>query len=180
MSTNNFSFENILVVIPDFNFYHESEGCDCEDKDEKGVCKMQGEYVDFDQYGYEEYKNDMQSYLETMKIAKNIYYNNLDKWDNNNGRIIGEFIINDKNENHFTKINVVIRNGYYEGANIDYTIDKDRDYYNYPLSASEMFKLDKQLQVLLKKIEKVLVKYGGEEYLKVGQFSNGEAVYKKK
>lgn len=66
MSTNNFKFENILIMIPDFNFYHESEACDCEDKDEKGICKQQGEYVDFDNWAYDEYISDIQEQLSKI------------------------------------------------------------------------------------------------------------------
>lgn len=56
MSTNNFKFENILIVLSDFNFYHESEACNCEEKDENGICAQQGEYVDFDNGGYKDDK----------------------------------------------------------------------------------------------------------------------------
>lgn len=168
MSTNNFSFENILVVLPDFSFYHESEGCDCEDKDEKGICKMQGEYVGFDQYAYDEWIEDMQSQLE--KIG----FDSCDRWDRNRnyeGKIIAEWSVYDKNENK-KSIEVVVRSGYYEGANIDYVIEDDGYY-------EETKANEKKIASKINRLEKILRK-NGTEMLKVGQFSNGEAVYKLK
>lgn len=169
MSTNNFKYENVLVVLPDFNFYHESEGCDCEDKDEKGICKMQGDYVDFDKYAYDEYIGDMQSKLE--KIG----FSSCERWDNDRnygGKIIAEWSIYDKNDNR-KDIEVVVRSGYYNGANIDYTITEgDYDY-------TETNTMKNKIDSKIRRLEKILRK-NGTEMLKVAQFSNGEAMYQLK
>lgn len=176
MSTNNFKFENILIAIPDFNFTNPCEKCvaeGCEDS-----CEEQYESEEFDDYAYDEYITEMRNHLDDIKVAKNIGQASLDEYDsdrNYGGKIIYEFDILDKNEFSYKKIYVVIRNGYYKGANIDYAIDDNFSMSN--ASNAEMKKLDKQVEVLCKKIEKVLRKYGGTELLKVAQFSNGEAMY---
>lgn len=152
MSTNNFKFENILIVTPDFNFYHESESCDCEDKDENGICERQGKYVDFDNWAYEEYKKDIQSQL------RNIGFTDCDHSDherNYPGLIISDWKIEDK-EGNLKILEVVIRNGYYDGSNIDYTIHG-----NYGEFKSNKT-LDKKFESKCKAVEKILRKNGKE------------------
>lgn len=178
MSTNNFSYENILVVCPDFVY-----GGFCSECEEKGI-EENCEHIEqeFDNFYFEEYCNEMRAELADLKVAKNIDWNELNKSDNDRnytGKIIGEFIVRDKNEDGYKNVYIVIRNGYYSGMNIDYVIE-DNYYYESEISKSEENRLDKQVEVLCKKIEKLLRKIGGTEYLKVAQFSNGEAMYKKK
>lgn len=168
MSTNNFRFKEILVVCPDFNFYHDCEWCGCE-KDESGRCSQDGEWESFDDFAYDEYVKDMQNRLE--KIG----FYSMDKLDGESsygGRIIAEMDFYHKDEVYKT-ISVVIRSGYYDGANIDYTVEAS----GYTDGTKT---LDKKIDNKCNRLKKILTKYGGEEYLKVGQFSNGEAVYKKK
>lgn len=169
MSTNNFSFNNILVVIPDFNFYHESEGCDCENKNEDGVCKRAGDYIDFDQWGHDNYIEEVQKQLQE------IGFDSCDKYENGGsygGKVIAQYGVEDKT-GMIKWLEVVIRSGYYSGANIDYTIDGDfAD--GIPRTA-----LDKTFNRLVRQTEEILRK-NGTEMLKVGQFSNGEAFYELK
>jgi hypothetical protein len=174
MSTNNFKFENILITIPDFNFYHESEACDCDNKDKDGICKQQGEYVDYDNFAYNEYVEEMQEQL------KKIGFESCDKWESgrDGGKIIAEW---GQEDNCFIKyLQVVIRSGYYSGANIDYTIDGDfcpDEESKKEIRHARM--LQKQFDKQVVKLEKILRK-NGTELLKVAQFSNGEAMYQVK
>lgn len=172
MSTNNFSFENILIVIPDFGIYHDCEASECF-----ADCNRQDEFDMFDDFAYDEYIADVQRQLE--KIG----FESCDKWDDNrnyNGKIIARWGLED-NDGMIKWLEVVIRSGYYSGANIDYTIDGDFGVENEQSKKQRKHweamnrKFDRQVE----KTEKILRK-NGTELLKVGQFSNGEAVYEKK
>lgn len=173
MSTNNFSFENILVVLPDFNFYHDCEsGNSCDGSKD---CDKKGECEGFDDFAYDEYVKDMQDKLE--KIG----FESCDKWDNDRnygGKIIAEW---GQEDNCFIKyLQVVIKSGYYSGANIDWTVDGDfcPDEES-KKEVAHVVVLQKRFDKQVEKLEKILRK-NGTELLKVAQFSNGEAVYKKK
>ena len=177
MSTNNFKFENILITIPDFNFYHESEGCDCDNKDKNGICEQQGEYVDFDQFAYDKYIGDVQSQLEKIGFEP------CEKWDNDRSypaKIIASYGMEDT-DGMIIWVEVVIRSGYYDGANIDYTIDGDFGIENEQnkKQVAHYEAMHRKLDRLVAKTEKILRK-NGTELLKVAQFSNGEAIYQLK
>lgn len=170
MSTNNFKYENVLVVTPDFTFKHDCIMSECEEG-----CDREGEGEEFDQWSYDEYKKEMQITLSHIKLPKCIGGGECDRYNNDRsygGTVIYDFQVYNKDGYIYTSVEVVIRNGYYDGMNIDYTINRE--------DGDDSKKLDKSVTVLCGKIEKVLKKYGGEEYLKVGGFSNGEAIYQKK
>jgi hypothetical protein len=168
MSTNNFKFENILVVIPDFKFDNRCMDEDCEHYESEGVnCEHVDTYYEYDTEGYNMYVKDMQEQLTKIGFTSRDSWNH----DNNyNGYIIADWVIEDK-EGNLKVLEVVIRNGYYDGANIDYTIIEGEYTGNKTL--------DKKFESQVKKLEKLLRK-NGTELLKVGQFSNGEAVYQLK
>jgi hypothetical protein len=130
------------------------------------------------------YVKDMQRAMSKMKVAKNIEWCDLDEsnYDRSyEGEIIGAFKIFDKEGFTYKRIDIVISSGYYEGRNIDYVINDIADITEsmYGLLEKEEKKLDKQTEVLCNKIKKLLKKIGGEEYVKVAQFSNGECMYNK-
>lgn len=169
MSTNNFKYENILVVIPDFNFDNRCMNEDCEHFESEGInCEHVNTYYEFNTEDYNMYVKDLQEQLQ--KIG----FDSCDRNDNDrsySGQIIAEWSIYDKNGN-IKDIEVVIRSGYYQGANIDYIITEgDYDY-------TETKTMKKKIEVKIRQLEKILRK-NGEEYLKVASFSNGEAFYKK-
>jgi hypothetical protein len=173
MSTNNFKFDNILIVLPDFNLYNECDECYNLDIE----CVHNQEVVDFDDFSYNEYIADVQSQLG--KIG----FDSCDKWDNDrnyNGKIIAGYGLEDKT-GMIVWLEVVIRNGYYGGANIDYTIDGDFGIENEQnkKDIAHYEAMHRKLDRMIAKTEKILRK-NGTEMLKVGQFSNGEAVYKLK
>lgn len=171
MSTNNFSYENVLITLPSFN-YDYKKPCKCCDNEDCEYSELDSE---FDDFAYREYIKDIQSQLEKIGFIL------CDKSDNDRnycGNIIAEW---GQEDNCFIKyLQVVIRNGYYEGANIDYTIDGDF------CPDEENKKEVRHVQALQKKFDKQVVRLekilrkNGTELLKVGQFSNGEAVYKLK
>lgn len=196
MGTNNFSYKNVLIVAPDFRFDNRCLDEECphfeEDWAELGsepTCSHVDTYYDFDEESYRMWKGDIKEGLnnlakeiDKLKTYNNVYYTELDSFDKERdycGHELFKFVISDKENNTYKEIKIVVRDGYYTGANLDYEIEDVLDWYINPLSKSEEARLDKQVEVLCKKIEKVLKTFG-EEYLKVGQFSNGEALYQKK
>lgn len=96
------------------------------------------------------------------------------------GHIVAKWGLLD-NDGMIKWLEVVIRSGHYSGMNIDYTIDGDfgieREQNKKQVAHYEAMnrKFDRQKR----KVEKIL-RENGKELLKVGQFSNGEAVYKLK
>lgn len=169
MSTNNFKYENILVVIPDFVFDNRCMDEDCEHFESEGVnCEHVDTYYEYDTEGYDMYVEDLQEQLE--KIG----FDGCDKWESgrDGGKIIADWSIEDK-EGNLKVLEVVIRSGYYDGANIDYTIHD-----NYGEFKSNKT-LDKKFEAKCKAVEKILRK-NGKELTKVAQFSNGEAIYQLK
>lgn len=175
MSTQNFNYDNVLISIPDFNFYHDGIGCDCEDKNEEGICGRNGEYEGFDDFGYELYVRDVQSQLEKIGFEKS---NRLDNDRNYPGKIIARYGLEDK-DGMIVWVEVVIHSGYYDGANIDYTIDGDFGIENEQnkKQVAHYEAMHRKLDRLVAKTEKILRK-NGTELLRVGVFSNGEAGYK--
>lgn len=154
MSTNNFSYDNILIVLPDFCIY--SEG---------------GEYLDYDNFSKDCYIKDIQHYISKIGFSP------CDISDNNRyypGSIIAEYNIEDSQYNKYKTIQVVIRSGYYSGENIDYIIEEGYT------ESKKTKTMDSKTDKKALQLEKILKKYGGEEYLKIAQFSNGEAIYQKK
>jgi len=174
MSTNNFKFDNVLIVTPDFNFYHDCEcGNDC---DGEADCTKKGD-VDFNDFAYNEYVSDVQSQLE--KIG----FESCDKSDydrNYSGKIIAKYEMYDT-DGMIKWLEVVIRSGYYDGANIDYIIDGDFGIENEQnkKQIAHYQAMQNKFNRLVDKTEKILRK-NCTEMLKVGQFSNGEAVYQLK
>jgi len=174
MSTNNFKFENILAVTPDFKFDNRCGDEECEHFEEElnggeATCEHVETYYEYDTEGYKMWVAEVQEQLE--KIG----FSSCDRYDNERnytGQIIADFNVFDTHGDIYKTIEVVIRNGYYTGSNMDYNII-DGDY------QKELKKLDKKIESKCNRLEKVIRK-NCTELLKVGQFSNGEAVYKLK
>lgn len=72
-------------------------------------------------------------------------------------------------------LQVIIRSGYYVGANLDYRIIDD----DYREREEDVEDIEKKIRKDEKKVRKILKKYGTELICR-GTFSNGEAVYEKK
>lgn len=169
MSTNNFKYDNVLITCPEFCFKHDCVLSECEE-----TCEREGEYEEFDQFAYDEYVSDIQSQLS--KIG----FESCNKWESgrDGGKIIASW---GQEDDCFVKyLEVVIRSGYYDGMNIDYTIDGD--FCPNEESKAEcrhVNALQKKFDKQVVRLEKILRK-NGQELIKVAQFSNGEAVYQLK
>ncbi len=155
MSTNNFKFENILIVIPDFTF---DEG------------------QEYDTMSYDNYVGEL--FTELQKIG----FEECDKWEKDNsydGHIIAKWGLEDT-DGMIKWLEVVIRNGYYADQNIDYVIDGDFGIENEQnkKQIAHYESMNRKFDRQVKKLEKIL-RANGEELKKVGNFSNGEAVYEK-
>lgn len=177
MSTNNFKFENILVVLPDFTFRTMCE--DCEDQEDDGndvVCEHSTE--EFDESSYREYLEDVKAQLEKIGFERCDKYNGDNSYG---GTIIASWGLEDPQDGMIKYLEVVIRNGYYSGANIDWTSDGDfgvEDEDN-KKQVAHYDVMNRKFDRQVARVEKILRK-NGTELLKVGQFSNGEAIYQKK
>lgn len=172
MSTNNFSYENVLIAVPEFTF-----GGICEECEEKGIV-VDCEHIEpeFDTFAYDEYVKEVQEQL------KKIGFEACDKSDNDRnygGTIIAEW---GQEDNCFIKyLQVVIKNGYYSGANIDWTSDGDfcPENEQNKKEVAHIKALQNKFDRMVAKTEKILRK-NGTELIKVAQFSNGEAIYETK
>lgn len=172
MSTNNFKFENILIVLPDFNIYHNCEDLECDLE-----CEESGNCIGFDDFGYDYYITDIQEQLEKIGFE---YCGEYDNDRNYGGKIIAKWGLQD-NDGMIKWLEVVVRSGYYDGANIDYIIDGDFgiENENNKKQVAHYEAMNRKFDRQVVKVEKIL-RANGTELLKVGQFSNGEALYKKK
>jgi len=117
-----------------------------------------------------------------------------DSFDDNNRNYPGIYIGNIDYEyrNCLLRIKPVIRSGYYEGCNLDYEIEyrseqdfcedledlkNDLEHSKRPFKAVEK-SFKKQLKLIVKNLEKVFAE-NSTALNKVGQFSNGEAIYER-
>lgn len=172
MSTNNFKFENILIVLPDFHYDYKKPCRCCDDED----CEYSELDSQFDNEGFDEYITDIKIKLEKIGF-ETCDKNASDR--NYNGTIIARYGLED-NTGMIVWLEVVIRSGYYSGINIDYTIDGDFGVIEgNKKSETHYHAMHRKLDKMVEKTKKILRK-SGIEMSKVGQFSNGEAVYRKK
>ena len=145
-------------------------------------------------------KLNIQSDLESKKDVAFDTISFVDEWENLNrsycGKIIAKVTTKDKVYNDFNcylKFNVVIRNGYYSGVNIDWDAQVVVDEEDYDFeddiylgdSKKEQYYADLVQNWKEKEIEKAVANL--EEVFKnnsmslnvVGRFSNGEVIYEK-
>ena len=151
MSTCNFSYDNILIVLP--SFYNEEE-----------------DY--FDDFYFEETKDSIQNKLQnigyTACSSTESRYNR-----NYEGLCIASKSLENKDGYVYFNIEVVIRDGYYSGQNIEYVIVDDID----DIKINKT--MQKKIDSLINRTKKILLSFG-EEYICTARFSNGEAMYSKK
>lgn len=177
MSTQNFKYENVLITIPDFKFDNRCMDEECPHYEEEGNhCEHVSDHYDYDTEAYEIYVQEVQEQL------KKIGFEDCDSFKNDRnygGKIISSYCLLDKNDDVYKAVEVVIRNGYYHGANIDYTIEDSTESIYGSNDNTKIKTLDKKFDAKIVKLEKILQK-NGTELTRVGVFSNGEAVYKLK
>lgn len=147
MSTNNFTYKNICVVVHDSN--------------------------DADDYFYNEdiecWKQKLESEVKGFEMFKNRNWNG-------DALILGEYMLHRKNGDWYASIQVTYQSGYYVGACLDYDIIYNED--TEDIENKKPKTMEAKLQTKVSKISLVLKTFG-VQIVKVGNFSNGEAVYQR-
>ena len=144
---------------------------------------------DWDSFDWEEYYNGIiESIINDLK-AKGLDVDVVEEHTNSRdfpGLIFGEisnyFMIDEDDEERIT-INLILRSGYYDGANLDYNIDgvsvddwfDSEGFYDKDIEKEMEDWVDKTCDI----IESVYEKYSNA-YVIVYKFSNGETGYKLK
>jgi len=132
---------------------------------------------------YEFFIEDVRTLME--EEFKNAF-DRKDEWDNNRnygGKIIG--MIHKTLGDEQIMINLIVRGGYYAGVNLDWDAEfivMENEYEeNYDLECIDLDKFPNVRDEFHKAINKVEEIYNklSTPLNKVGQFSNGEAVYEK-
>jgi len=166
MSTNNFKWKNVLVVVPDFKLDNRCMDEECPHFEEEGEhCEHVNNFYEYDTEGFNEYVKEIQEKLEVLGFES---CDIMDGERNYEGNIISQLSYIDMHDNTIATIQVVIRNGYYDGMNIDYTLEYFMD----------TTKINKQkIKTLCNKVGKIL-KSSGTQLIQLGTMSNGEGVYK--
>jgi len=172
MSTNNYKWKNVLVVVPEFKFDNRCMDEECSHYEEEltdgePLCEHCDNYYDYDTEGFKMYVEEVQE--ELSKIG----FESCDEMDNERnyeGNIISQLSYMDSHDNIIATIQVVIRNGYYDGMNIDYTLE-------YQMDTTKS--MEQKIATLCNKVAKIL-KASGTELQQLGTMSNGEGVYQLK
>ena len=139
MSTNNFTFQNICVVVHEDNYDNTDS-----DLEYWGDCLI-------------------------LRVSRFERYTTR-KWNEREALLIGEVPFYRVNGDLYATIYVTYKSGYYSGACLDYYTEFEQ--------GTKIMKLEKAVKAKENRIRNVLRSFG-DEYLKVGQFSNGEAVYQR-
>ena len=196
MGTNNFysNAKTIFAVLMDY----EDEVFD-ENGEPTGETEMRScdewDYQDLKDYAIELMEQSKFSYSDSGNFSNNRNFEGTLLGSLNVDKYFGDILIE-------VRINAVIRSGYYEGANLDYEVE----YYagsgsgeweediNFNYGFENHSNMSRGLQVIQTKnaekwAEKITEELEEEleriftqlstPYNKVGQFSNGEAVYEK-
>lgn len=154
MGTNNYKWDNILIAIPYFDFIEHG----------------------YNEFIYDEYVESIQQQLEKIdfelcdKLENDRYYSH----------IIARWGLQD-NDGMIKWLEVVVRAGYYNGANIDYIIDGDFGIESEQNSRyiAHYEAMNRKFNKQVSKLEKIL-RANGKELQQIGTMSNGEGVYKLK
>jgi len=140
MGTNNFTFQNICVVV------HED--------------------------GMEHFDSDINYWRDclTHQII-DFTAENKPTWTRQGAYILGDVSFYRGNGDLYATIYITYKSGYYDSACLDYVTEFEDE-------NTKIKRLNLAISKRENRIKQVLRRYG-TEILKVGQFSNGEAVYKR-
>lgn len=168
MSTNNFDFENICVVVHNSTEYY-CDNCDIYQLD-NSTCESCKNTEMSDNAISDFYDDDLQYWSDTLtEKIKGFQSEVKRKWTKNEAFILGDCTFYKESGEHYATIYVTYKGGYYAGACLDYTIEREND-------DIKVKTFENKIQSKCNAITKVLRTFG-QEVIKVGQFSNGEAVY---
>jgi|688.fasta_scaffold274757_2 hypothetical protein len=194
MGTNNF-YSNARTIFAVLMNYED------EIFDENGEPTGETEMRSCEEWDYDDLKDHAIELMEQSKFS----YSDSGNFSNNRnfeGTLLGSLNV----DKYFgdvlieVRINAVIRSGYYEGANLDYEVEyysgcgQWEDSINFGYDFENHSDMSRGLQVIQTKnaerwaekiteeleeeLEKIFTQLS-TPYNKVGQFSNGEAVYQK-
>lgn len=173
MSTNNFTYRNICVVVHDTTEYY-CEPCEIYQQD-NDTCEECGELMR-DNHCNDFYGIDIENWAGLLaEKIKGFEVPTRRKWTRDEALILGSIDIERKNGEDYATIYATYKSGYYCGACLDYIVEYEDDSWG---DEVRLKTLDKKIDVKCRQIAKVLRSFG-TEVRKVAQFSNGEAVYEK-
>lgn len=151
MSTNNFSYKNVCVVLED----------------------VEGDYNgDFWDYNVMNIQYELEQKIKgfvTFSIHKDRRFTK-DK----EALIIGEVDFYKSNGEWYGSLYATIKSGYYSDSCLDWDFEYENDDYE----QNKNLTIEKKIQSRARQIVKIFKKFG-TEVKKVAQFSNGEALYQK-
>lgn len=146
MSTNNFSFKNICIVVHD-------------NHDEN-------EEINFDE--------DLAYWQDTLSEEIPGFNRSVGRtWTKDEAFIIGSVDFHKTNGEHYATIYITYKSGYYAAACLDYLTEYSDEY-----EEKRIKSLEAKIEAKTRRIIKRLSSFG-QRVIKIGQFSNGEAVYRK-
>lgn len=171
MSTNNFTYKNICVVVHDSVEYY----CDeCEwYQDVMDTCTECGKELqpndttDFVDQDIENWADTLKDKIKGFEVPRER------SWTKNEALILGEVQFHKPNGDYFASVYATYKSGYYVGACLDYVVEYTYD------DVPRLKTLDKKIETKCNQIAKVLRSFG-KEVVKIGQASNGEAFYQLK
>lgn len=193
MGTNNFysNAKTIFAVLMDYEDKVFDENGEPTGETEMRSCE-EWEYQDLKDYAIELMEESKFSYSDSGNFSNNRNFEGTLLGSLNVDKSFGDMLIE-------VRINAVIRSGYYEGANLDYEVEYYAgsgydDHINFAYEFESHSDMGAGMQkIQLKNAERWAEKITEEleeeleriftqlstPYNKVGQFSNGEAVYQK-
>lgn len=154
MSANNFNWENILVAL------------------KIPVSDYDPSAYDFSCWWNETKENIQYTLLDHFK--KGIICEEYESYNNRDfqGTVLFEIDFFTPKGDDYKTLQIILRNGYYADANLDYKIVSP-DYYE----DREYKTTEKQIANTIKKLHKILPTFG-TELTQLGSMSNGEGIYK--
>lgn len=170
MSTNNFSYENICVVVHNDTEYY-CEDCEVYQMN-NSTCESCGNDSMSDNAISDFWEDDLVYFADTLSEKIKGFQKELNrKWTRREALILGDCTFYKPDGEHYATIYVTYKSGYYAGACLDYSIEREDE-------DNQLKTYEDKIYTKCNAIEKVL-RTMGTEVRKVAQFSNGEAVYQK-
>lgn len=172
MSANNFSYDNICVVVHNDTEYYCDE-CD-EYQIDKDVCEKCGQEM-LDNHKEDFYDLEIENWSDVLEERIKGFTKGGEIRESNRNyprAVLGSIDVYKASGDLYATIYAVYTSGYYSGACLDYVVEYD-EYEHKPLKS-----YDARVQKKCDYLAKILRTFGTEVW-RVGVFSNGEAVYEK-
>lgn len=168
MSTNNFSYENICIVVHNDTEYY-CESCELYQLNDE-ICKKCNNTM-LDNHIEDFQENDIENWTNILSNKIKGFHSEVKRrWTKNEALILGDCTFYKGNGEHYATIYITYQSGYYAGACLDYTIEREDENNLIKTFEDKIFSKEKAIRKVLRTF--------GVEVVKMAQFSNGEAVYK--